>query len=281
MHKFLVTAVIMLFSLSFSQFVDVNVKLDIRQLRGERERQFMQSFEERIKSYYLTTEFAPDAMDIEMVLDIHFVVESVSIRGNEANVSAQVLATNGLDQQYFTNGIEFPYSQGQSIYFTPSFDQLASFLDYFAFLIIAGELDTWDYLGGDIYYKKAEDISLEGMESAGVRGWEDRWKKCRLIMENHYLRTAKLHFYTALDMFNAKEVIEKELKVSLTKFEEMIIGIYNEIGSDRNTMIFLGAHTDEIGKMLSAMKMIDSLQFLSNFDSDNKKVYKSYIISDE
>ena len=279
--RFLLTTITILLSLSFSQFVDVKVDLDIRQLRGERERKLLLSFEDRIQSYFLSTEFAPEATDIEMVLDIHFVIESVSIKGNEASVSAQVLASNRLDQQYFTNGVEFPYSQGQSIFFTPSFDNLASLLDYFAFLIIAGELDTWDYLGGDIYYKKAEDISLEGKETAGSRGWENRWKNCRLIMDNHYLRSAKLHFYTALDMFNSKEYIPKELKTSLTKFDEMLIGIYNEIGTERNTMLFLNAHAEEIGKMLSAMKMIDSLEFLSNFDSENKKVYQSYFNTDE
>ena len=51
------------------------------------------------------------------------------------------------------------------------------FLDYNIFIIIAGELDKYQYKGGEDYYIRSEDIAFQGTTSEYPRKWERRLKK--------------------------------------------------------------------------------------------------------
>ena len=144
-----------------AQFTDAKVVMDTDRLRKSLNNE-LDIFEVTIQNYLLTTEFAPDAMDIEFSIELHFFLEDISERGNEKLFSTQILVHNGLDQQYFTKGVEFSYYPGKNMFYNVQFESLRSIIDYYAFLIIAGDLDTYDLMGGETYYKKTEEIALDG-----------------------------------------------------------------------------------------------------------------------
>ena len=50
-------------------------------------------------------------------------------------------------------------------------------------------------LEGTTYFNQAEKIAIEGKESNYSNGWEDRWKKCKRLIENLHLRKFRLHWY--------------------------------------------------------------------------------------
>ena len=99
---------------------------------------------------------AADVSDLEIIIDIRLVLESVSLGGSQTTINAQAILVNKevqpdgsmktMDQYFYAKGVQFPYSLGQNMYYTPSFDPLVSFLDYYAFMFIASELDTWEYM---------------------------------------------------------------------------------------------------------------------------------------
>jgi len=74
-----------------SQFTDVTVHLDTRLLRGSSEDYLLQDLKEQVESYYLISIFAPEAMDIDLVLDIRLVIESVTEGNNRKLISGQVI----------------------------------------------------------------------------------------------------------------------------------------------------------------------------------------------
>ena len=137
-------------SFSWSQFIEVNAELDLRRL-SEGDRQLFTTLAEDIENYLLNTQFSADANDLEVVIDIRLVLESVSRGGSQTSINAQAIFSNKLDQFFYAKGIQFPYSQGRKMYYTTAFDPLASFLDYYAFMFIATELDTWKYMGGTTF----------------------------------------------------------------------------------------------------------------------------------
>ncbi len=270
------TIILFLFFLQtvFSQFAVAEIEIDSRQLKRDSDRYLLEELKNQITNYLTATVFAPDAMDLELLIELHFVVEDIVVEGAERIVKAQAVITNGLDQQLFAKGVDFPYSPGQALNYSPIYEPLAGFLDYYALMIIAGELDTYDLLGGSNYYSKALEVAENGRSSMYGRGWDIRWKKCKELTEITELREAKLQFYLALEVMMTPKAKKKELLVPLEHLIHKIREIEDYYGADRNTIIFLKPHAIEIGSMLAALDKPEELAFLMDFDRENKALYE-------
>ena len=263
-------------SYSWSQFIEVNAELDLRRL-SEGDRQLFTTLAEDIENYLLNTQFSADANDLEVVIDIRLVLESVSRGGSQTSINAQAIFSNKLDQYFYAKGIQFPYSQGRKIYYTAAFDPLASFLDYYAFMFIATELDTWKYMGGTTFFNRAIELSDLGKDSDWSVGWDDRWKKSRKIKSNQYLRSMRFNYFTALDALGAEEVDITIVKNAMSTFHEDLLTLDKKLGSNKETLHFLKAYHESIAELLSALNLKDTLELLLLYDHDNKKVYESYL----
>ena len=255
-------------SFCWSQFIEVNAELDLRRL-SEGDRQLFTTLAEDIENYLLNTQFSADANDLEVVIDIRLVLESVSLGGSQTSINAQAIFSNKLDQYFYAKGIQFPYSQGRKMYYTTAFDPLASFLDYYAFMFIATELDTWKYMGGTTFFNRAIELSDLGKDSDWSVGWDDRWKKSRKIKSNQY--------FTALDALGAEEVDITIVKNAMSTFHEDLLTLDKKLGSNKETLHFLKAYHESIAELLSALNLKDTLELLLLYDHDNKKVYESYL----
>ncbi|MBI2418979.1 MAG: DUF4835 family protein [Ignavibacteriales bacterium] len=73
----------------------------------------------------------------------------------------------------FDNTWSFVYEKNQSFYFNASvFNPLLSFFDYYAYLIIGLESDSWEKLSGTPFYYKANDIVNIARNSSQSKGWD-------------------------------------------------------------------------------------------------------------
>ena len=54
------------------------------------------------------------------------------------------------------------------------FEPLTGFLAYYAHLILAGEIDTYEFNGGNGSFELARDIALRGSSSEYRKGWGSR-----------------------------------------------------------------------------------------------------------
>ena len=263
-------------SFIWSQFIEVNAELDLRRL-SEGDRQLFTTLAEDIENYLLNTQFSADANDLEVVIDIRLVLESVSRGGSQTSINAQAIFSNKLDQYFYAKGIQFPYSQGRKMYYTTAFDPLASFLDYYAFMFIATELDTWKYMGGTTFFNRAIELSDLGKDSDWSVGWDDRWKKSRKIKSNQYLRSMRFNYFTALDALGAEEVDITIVKNAMSTFHEDLLTLDKKLGNNKETLHFLKAYHESIAELLSALNLKDTLELLLMYVHDNKKVYESYL----
>ena len=278
-HKYLnfSTAIFLLIgSFSWAQFIEVNTELDLRRL-SEGDRQLFTTLAEDIENYLLSTPFSATTNDLEMIVDIRLVLESVSQGGSQTTINAQAIFSNKLDQYFYAKGIQFPYSQGRKMYYTTAFDPLASFLDYYAFMFIATELDTWKYMGGTTFFNRAIELSDLGKDSDWSVGWDDRWKKSRKIKSNQYLRSMRFNYFTALDALGAEEVDITIVKNAMSTFHEDLLTLDKKLGSNKETLHFLKAYHESIAELLSALNLKETLELLLLYDHDNKKVYESYL----
>ena len=94
------TAVFLLIgSFSWAQFIEVNAELDLRRI-SEGDRQLFTTLAEDIENYFLNTQFSATTNDLEIIVDIRLVLESVSQSGSQTTVNAQAIFSNKMDQYF-------------------------------------------------------------------------------------------------------------------------------------------------------------------------------------
>lgn len=183
MHKRMPLALLAIISLVATthvinaQELDCTVKVNYESV-STTNKDLLVNFEADVREYMNNYKWGNDVLDekIKCALDI-FIKNATGDRYSaEVFIGSQrsVLNSGG------TKGVlrlkddawEFTYVKGRPIIHNPySFNDLASFLDFYAFLIIGYDYDTYEKLSGTPFFQKAADICNLGRATGG-KGWQ-------------------------------------------------------------------------------------------------------------
>ena len=261
----------------FCQFASVEITLDDRLLRSE-EKQEILNLKNDIKRFFLTTTWDDSYGDLEIPVYIQIIFEGVTEKGNESIYNCQVLFSNGGDLRYFDKSVQFYYNSGSSLYYDPVlFEPLTGFLAYYAHLLLAGEIDTYEFNGGNSSFELARDIALRGSASEYKKGWGSRVTLVDNLNRNMGLRKARLAWYIAMDLFkegNMDGVLE-EVNTMLDGLEQS----YRDLGRDNHTQYFLKVQSNKIAEILSMLGRTELLKDMKELDPDRRYVYQSALDS--
>ena len=261
----------------FCQFASVEITLDDRLLRSE-EKQEILNLKNDIKRFFLTTTWDDSYSDLKIPVYIQIIFEGVTEKGNESIYNCQVLFSNGGDLRYFDKSVQFYYNSGSSLYYDPVlFEPLTGFLAYYAHLLLAGEIDTYEFNGGNSSFELARDIALRGSASEYKKGWGSRVTLVGNVNRNTGLRKARLAWYIAMDLFkegNMDGVLE-EVNTMLDGLEQS----YRDLGRDNHTQYFLKVQSNKITEILSMLGRTELLKDMKELDPDRRDVYQSALDS--
>ena len=268
-------AIITTLSISWlnGQFTDVQVTVDVMRLK-ESDRRVTSTLADEATNLFKLTRWDEEYGDLEISLNLQFIFEGVADKGSEHLYSAKCLISTGIDQRYFSKGIQFPYVMGQTL--VPSqviFEPLASALEFYAYIVLAGEADTYEQFGGTRFYEKAREIALRGLSSQYRIGWKDRTELVDLLTKYRETRLARFHFYDAMTYIE-----EGDFGGADTALQEMmknLEGTFSKYPREHYTVIFLTGHAEGLSRLpngISSKKMI--LNRLSQLDPDNKVKYQ-------
>ena len=259
------------------QFSSIDITLDDRLLRSD-EKQGIINLENDIKNFYLNTTWDENYSDLNIELYIQFIFEGVAQKGNEKIYTAQALFSNKKDLRYFDKSIQFYYNSGSNLYYDPVlFEPLTSFLAYYGHLILGGEIDTYEFNGGNGSFELSRDIALRGSSSEYKKGWGYRITLVDNINRNAGLRKARLAWYIAADLFgdgNIDEAIE-EINLMLDGLQQS----YQEIGRDNHTQYFLKTQSKNVANMLTILGQRELLKDMKELDPDRRDLYHSALES--
>jgi hypothetical protein len=227
----------------------------------------------QIALYFTDNIFDEEYQDLQIPLHIQIIFEGMSPKGAMQTYMAQALFSNGIDQRYFDKGFQFIFNDAGSIFYDPIvFDPLASFMAYYANLILAGEMDTYTPKGGNRAYEAARDIALRGSASDYSRGWSERIRVEDLLSSNHGLRKVRLAVYFGLELY-----LNQRPEQAIQQFNEMIKGLDEvHIRSPREhyTMLFMKGHAGDLAKALVDLRQEEILLDLLVLDPDNRDHYE-------
>ena len=258
-----------------AQFESIQVTIDDRLLRSE-EKQDVMNVANDIKRFFLSTSWDENYSDLDINLYVQIIFEGVTIKGNETVYNCQAMFSNGNDLRYFDKSTQFFYNSSTSLYYDPVlFEPLTGLLAFYAHLILAGEIDTYEFNGGNSSYEFARDIALRGSASDYKKGWSARSNIVDDLNRNNGLRKARLAFYIAEDLFkdgNIEGAI-REIEILLDGLEES----FRDVGRENSTQYFLKVKSENIAKMLSFTGSIELLKDIRELDPDRRDLYQSYL----
>ena len=271
---------LILFSLSFSQFSNTHITYEFNETQiKDNELYILEEFNEVIKKYLDFNSFSDDFNFLDIPLKIHFIFEKIHFAGeNKYNMlTCQFIISNNNDQYFYAKSTNIPYHKGKIIYFNESiFNPVSSIFDYYAYLFIAYELDSYGPLLGDAYYNKAIEVSSMGGKSNYSSGWNSRKDIAHDIKNNEFLRNARYSFYYSMDLYN-DEAKHEEINESMKNFLENLHLVKEKFGYEKNTLKFLDSFFVEISELLALTKNIEGIKFLYNYNSKNKEFYGKYL----
>jgi hypothetical protein len=231
---------------------------------------------EDIRQFYLNTSWDKEYSDLDIPLHIQLIFEGAASKGNVKIYICKALFSNGGELRYFDKGVQFYYSTGTSLYFDlVLFEPLSAFLAYYAHIILGGEIDTYDFKGGNAAYEIARDIGLRGAASDYQKGWGTRISLVDDISKNTGLRSARLSYYIAKDLINQGNIEE-----AVEEFNNMLNGLeqsYIDFRREQSTQFFMKIHSETLAKLFSKIGRRNLLADLKQLDPDNNELYQIYL----
>ncbi|MFQ6613454.1 MAG: DUF4835 family protein [Fidelibacterota bacterium] len=258
-------------TLLFCQFSRVTITVDDQLLRSS-EKQIMIPLKQEISRFFTATEFDQEYNDLGIELQIHIIFEGTSIKGSAQTFLAQALFSNGTDQRYFDKAVQFVFTPNQSIYYDPvKFESLPSFLAFYASIILAGEIDTYEPTGGTSQYETARTIALRGAASDYSRGWDNRVQLVDDLSSNGPLRRARFHYYYGDELLQDQkpERAVEEFRNMLAELDR----VFDRTPRERYTLLFLKANAPQLTRDLLMLNRTADLEHLSELDRDNREIY--------
>jgi len=204
------------------------------------------------------------------------IVETVTSRGSEKIYRSQFLVSSPSGENYYDRSCEFVYQQGHAMSRNRAiFDPLLALVDYYIYMVLGGELDTWLPRGGSKYYNMAQSIANQGAISNYSAGWNDRLEAVRLITDSDHipLREAKLYYYDCLYYVEAKNNKENALRLSnlvLQKLEQ----VHQRRPNSQALKRFFDAHFNEICGLFVFAENDNFVEQLSNMDPRHSETYQ-------
>lgn len=165
---------------SAAQELNCEVTLNTDQVQGTNTSVF-QTLQEAIKDYMNTTHFTNDQYAVNERIDCRMFFTIVEYNDNVVKGDLQVQSSRPVyNSNYTTNilnfkdtKIEFSYTEGEPLNFTVNTmeNQLTAILNFYAYLIIALDRDSFAPKGGEEAFERLKMI-VQMAQSSGETGWK-------------------------------------------------------------------------------------------------------------
>ena len=176
----------------FAQRVDCDVQVNYESIPNSN-KDLLRDFQSEISDYVNNHTWGPDDLDSKIKCTLTIFLKSVvgeNKYSGQAFIGSQRQILNSERStavvRVFDESWEFTYVKNRPINHNPySFNDLTSFIDFYIYLILGYDYDTYGELSGSPFFQRAADIASLGRTS-GQRGWQQsnsNYNRIQLIDE--------------------------------------------------------------------------------------------------
>ncbi len=272
---FLPLMCILLISPLIAQRMNCQVSVDMPRLQPQ-DQQALADLSAKLTDYLNNTRWSDSNQDLVLNCNVSIIIQTVNQRGSDKVYLAQFLIGSPSGENFYDQSWEFMYFPGQSFeFFRTAFDPLLDLIDYYAYMVIAGEMDTFELFAGSPFYDKCQDIANRGQSSNFATGWKNRLDEAILITDGDHvpLREAKFYYYEGLYF------VEKNPNPEYARqFAEAVIDrlkrVHNKRPNSRVLKRFFDAHFQEMCKLFSYDNDRSNLNILIEINPVHSETYR-------
>ena len=275
-----------------AQEFNCRVTVNIQQLSGS-EFTFLKELEEQMSIYINERSFTEDRYEeyerIDCIIQVIF-EEAVSLTSFAARLvistGRPIYGTPSVTTilQLSDDSWQFNFAQGTPLVFDlERFDPLTSVLDYYAYLMLGYDYDTYSELGGTPHFERARRIA-ELAESKGSIGWSDlgsdrgRSDLIDQILDPRFkpLREAYYNYhFSGLDVFVTETDVARENALAAL---QGLKALYDEISREYVLDIFFATKAEELAAIFEDSPISsEAYELLSEIDPANLSKYDKLV----
>jgi hypothetical protein len=245
------------------------VKLILDRLPLEKQKRLV-DFESAVSTYLADADWTGD-MSWELPLNLQVYLQDVSA-SFEDRYSGMCLISNMSDLQFYDKYWKFPYMAGDRIIYDVNlYEPFTGVINFYVYLILAGEYDKYSPLGGTPCYEKAKTIHDQArFNSTFIYGWDERGKLLQSLMgmDAQPFRRSKYCFFAAFDAASRADTTALQLGLEGLALLE---GVRKKDPEHKETRDFLNAHHVNIAELFRNDP--DALDRLAAADSTHAELY--------
>ena len=260
----------------FAQSFTAQIALQADRLQPQ-DQEILSEIPRALEDYINNYRWADDNQDIKVKARINIIVETVTTRGSEKLFRGQLLAQSEAAGNFLDKACEFPYIEGQFMeHQRPVFNSLLSIIDYYIYVLLGTEMDTYIIKGGTPFFDRARNICDEGLISNYSLGWKSRLDDLQLITDGDhiFLRDAMFYFYEGL--FYAEERQDRD---KTPEYSKKVVELLGQIGRRRpNSKVlkrFLDSHYNEFCTLLKYDANRNNMNQMMQLDNRHSETYES------
>ena len=137
-----------------------------------------------IEEYINNFAYTDDDYETDIDISIFIMIETVTKKAHEKIYKTQFQIKSVSGESFYDKDWEFPYQPGYLFDHSKiTFDPLCHFIDYYCYLILAGELDGYALNLGTPFYIEAKNLANMGSLSKYQRGWGTRMQELDKITD--------------------------------------------------------------------------------------------------
>ena len=267
---------IFILNIGWSQTITINLSLQMDRLIPQ-EQDILMPLEQQIEDYVNNYNWTEEYEEIIIECTANLIIETVTNRGADKIYRSQFLISSPSGENYYDKSCEFVYQQGQSMnHSRASFDPLVGLVDYYIYMVLGGEMDTWLLRGGSKYYDRVQNIANEGSISNYSTGWNDRLEQVQLITGSEHipLREAKFHYYDCLFQIEAKRNQTRARELSQLVLQKLET-VHNRRPNSPALKRFFDSHFKEMCSLFVFAEGNAFKDRLANMDPRHSDTYRS------
>ncbi len=274
--KRVLTFLILFFSLTIwaqAQVLNATVTVQYDHLPSE-EQDDLETFGDKVEQYFNNYDWVDDDFEYDANCNIQIIIETVQKKTFEKIYKAQFVISSVSGETFYDKNWSFPYQESAPLsHNNAQFNPLTNFLDFYAYLVLAGELDTNGLLLGTPFYDKAMDIANRGSLSQYPQGWTQRIVELQKYtdMRSRPLREVKPDFFEALYLLDEEKPMQA-YKEGLKVLEGMQ-RVYKALPNSKPLQMFFNSHYRELAKLFRGHNA--ELDRLIEMDAKHREAYRA------
>ncbi len=275
-----------------AQELNCNVSVNYQQLQGS-QYEYLRELEDQIRRYLNERRWTNDSFEeierIDCTVQIFFESAVTLTRFRARLVLATRRPIYGTTQyttvlQLSDPNWEFEYPQGTPLIFNPEqFHPLTSVLDFYAFIMLGYDYDTFSELGGTPFFEQARRIA-ELAQAAGASGWnqigDDRSRVALItqLLDPRYRAIRQAYFryhFEGLDHFVQDPEAARAVVLDVLRALE---ALHQEVARPYVMDLFFMAKYQELTAIFEGSRLAqEAFALLSELDPSHLSAYNRMV----